>query len=54
MRNVSRGPDPAEYNAAPVASRPWQTLRFADHLVPPMQPINDFTVYLPPTRLEPE
>ena len=42
MRNVSRGTGPAEYNAAPVASRPWQTLRFADHLVPrpPVSGIN--------------
>lgn len=42
MRNATRGPEPVEYNAAPVVSRPWQTLRFADHLVtcPPVSGIN--------------
>jgi len=42
MRKVSRGPNPTEHDASPVHSRPWQRLRFADHLVPrpPVSGIN--------------
>lgn len=114
MRDVSRGPTPAEHDASPLGQQPRQILRFADeetalfYLTHPLvgfyhrlrdgrlgayrvwhdrlqvrpaqlinarfslferlglvsyprqqqphsvlvQPINDFTVYLPPTRLE--
>ncbi|CEA04589.1 hypothetical protein BN1049_01633 [Pseudomonas saudimassiliensis] len=42
MQHVTRGPEPAEQNALPVTDRPWQRLRFADHLVPrpPVSGIN--------------
>src|SRR5690554_571608 len=35
MHDVERGPAPAERSAVPLARDPGQTLRFADHWVPP-------------------